>query len=250
MSGGPVSEPRAHEELIDLLAVYALDAVDADERAVVEEHLRVCPRCRAELAEHREVTALLAHTGAPAPEQVWDRIARSLDEAPPAVPLGEVLALEDRRARRRGNRALLVLGAAAALIVTLLSVAVFQQAQDIDELKTNGVEQAAKAALDDEGSRTVELASEDDRVHASVVIAPDGRGFVYEDTLPALSADETWQLWGVQGDEAISLGVLGPDPGTVAFRVEDPVELLAVTREQAGGVVTSREPPTVAGTVS
>ena len=245
-----MSEPRSHEELIDLLAVYALDAVDDDERAAVEEHLRVCPRCRAELADHREVTALLAHTGAPAPEQVWDRIARSLEEAPPAVPLGQVLALEDRRAARRANRALLVLGAAAVLVVAVLSFAVFRQSQDIDELKTNGIEQAAKAALEDPGSQLVELASEDDRVHASVVIASDGRGFVYEDTLPALSADETWQLWGVEGDEAISLGILGPDPDTVSFRVEGDVELLAVTREQAGGVITSEEPATVAGQVS
>jgi len=68
-----------HRELQELLGAYALDAVDPDEAAAVEEHVASCPRCRAELAEHRETAAMLASVGAPAPEGVWDRIAAELD---------------------------------------------------------------------------------------------------------------------------------------------------------------------------
>ncbi len=74
-----------HEDIAGLLGAYALDAVDDDERGLVDEHLLACPRCRAELAEHREVAATLAHTGATAPEGVWERIVDSLEEPPPPM---------------------------------------------------------------------------------------------------------------------------------------------------------------------
>jgi anti-sigma factor RsiW len=74
-------------QIEELIGAYALDAVDDDEREVVEQHLAVCARCRAELAEHREVAALLAYDGKPAPSDVWDRIVSSLEEPPPALRL-------------------------------------------------------------------------------------------------------------------------------------------------------------------
>ena len=42
-----------HEDFQDLLGAYALDAVDPTERDEIERHLATCPRCRAEVAEHR-----------------------------------------------------------------------------------------------------------------------------------------------------------------------------------------------------
>ncbi|MEA3055576.1 MAG: hypothetical protein QOD30_1008, partial [Actinomycetota bacterium] len=52
---------RSHDEIQELLGAYALDAVDPDERSDVEDHLRDCARCRAEVAEHRDTAAFLAH---------------------------------------------------------------------------------------------------------------------------------------------------------------------------------------------
>jgi anti-sigma factor RsiW len=68
-----------HEEAAELLGAYALDALDPDEAALVEEHLDQCPRCRAEVARHHEVAGLLANSGAEAPAEVWDRIAGRLE---------------------------------------------------------------------------------------------------------------------------------------------------------------------------
>src|SRR5687768_10822196 len=78
-----------HGEIQELLGAYALDAVDAAESDAIELHLRDCPRCRAEVEEHREVAAMLAHTGTSAPSGVWDRIVASLDgaEEAPAMRL-------------------------------------------------------------------------------------------------------------------------------------------------------------------
>src|SRR3954449_3338683 len=87
-----------HADIEELLGAYALDAVDGDEQEAIEVHLRECPRCRAEVADHREVAALLAHGGQPAPDGIWDRIVDSLEEAPPRLNLAPVAPL----ARRRG----------------------------------------------------------------------------------------------------------------------------------------------------
>jgi anti-sigma factor RsiW len=69
----------SHEEAAELLGAYALDALDPEEAARVEEHLDQCPRCRAEVARHHEVTGLLANSGAEAPAELWDRIAGRLE---------------------------------------------------------------------------------------------------------------------------------------------------------------------------
>ena len=84
-----------HEEVAGLLGAYALDALDSDEAALVEAHLRDCPRCSAELARHHEVAGLLANSGAEAPADLWDRIADRLDS--PASPAWEKLAVRLER---------------------------------------------------------------------------------------------------------------------------------------------------------
>src|SRR5688572_24895940 len=105
-----------HEQLQELLGAYALDAVDSDEALAIEAHLSECPRCRAEVADLREVAGLLSHAGAAAPEGVWDRIASSLTEPPPPLRL-EVQ--RERRASRGRVLQTIALSAAAAVLVVL-----------------------------------------------------------------------------------------------------------------------------------
>ena len=79
-----------HEESIEFLATYALDAVEGEEREAVEEHLADCPRCRAELDAFREVTTALGNSVEPLPEGLWTSIASRLpgrgDEERPPMP--------------------------------------------------------------------------------------------------------------------------------------------------------------------
>src|SRR5215213_2777673 len=79
---GVMSEPR-DESLDELLGAYALDAVDEAERRRIEAYLAANPTARSEVADHREVAALLAVGSEPPPEGLWDRIAGALDERPP-----------------------------------------------------------------------------------------------------------------------------------------------------------------------
>src|SRR5215212_7547374 len=109
-----------HADIEELLGAYALDAVDGDEQEAIEIHLRECPRCRAEVADHREVAALLAHGGQPAPDGIWDRIVDSLEEAPPRLNLAPVVPLTRRRGV--GMRLAAAVAAVAAAVIGLLAV--------------------------------------------------------------------------------------------------------------------------------
>jgi anti-sigma factor RsiW len=78
---GPPTHP-SDSEIEELLGAYALDALEPEERALVEEHLRTCVRCSAEVAHHHEVAGLLANSGGDAPDQLWDKIAQRLGSPP------------------------------------------------------------------------------------------------------------------------------------------------------------------------
>ena len=137
-----------HDEIQELLGAYALDAVDDEERDVVELHLRECPRCRAEVAEHREVAALLAHGGTAAPDGVWDRIVAALDDTAPRMRIeiegqdGTVVPLHRQPAAPPAQTAspwagrvrVAVLGA-AAVVILLLGGLVIRLNDRLDELE-------------------------------------------------------------------------------------------------------------------
>ncbi len=67
-----------HFEIEGLLAPFALDAVDADEREALEAHLADCQPCRVEVAEYRSAAAAFGRSEVPAPDE-WDRMADGLD---------------------------------------------------------------------------------------------------------------------------------------------------------------------------
>jgi len=85
-----------HGEIQDLLGVYALDALDADEAELVRVHLLSCPRCAAEVAAHHEVSGMLANSGGDAPEALWEGIADRLVPGP--APWERLAARLDRPA--------------------------------------------------------------------------------------------------------------------------------------------------------
>lgn len=253
----------------DLLGAYALDAVDPDERAAIERHLTDCPRCRAEVAEHREVASFLSHTGAPAPEGVWDKIAAEL--APPAPPMrmtilptGEAATAssagrpDDRlapvtpiadapAAGRRPARPMLAVLAVAACIIVVLGVVVVTQSRRVGGSQT--IEEMASDAAADSKLR-VELAGDDGTAQA--VVGDDGKGFLIMDGVAAPADGDVYQLWGKVDDTVLSLGTFG-DAAVVPFSVDPSrigdIELFAVTQEKAPGVISSEQTPILAGTV-
>src|SRR5258708_32515926 len=68
-----------HQDVIELLDGYALDALEPDEALTVEEHLGDCAECRQRLAEHREALATLpAAIGSVSPLRLHPAVKRSV----------------------------------------------------------------------------------------------------------------------------------------------------------------------------
>jgi anti-sigma-K factor RskA len=245
-------------EIESLLGAYALDAVDDGERAEIEAHLATCPRCRAEVAAHREVTALLANSGVSAPDGLWDRIAHGLSPELPASAPGpaELLAQLPKRDRsmRRPSRPFaigMLAVAAVALVIALLSLQVVNLNGEVHSNGGSGGVAAGLNSVLSRQHRTITLTSADRNLNATVAVADDGDAYWVGSSLKALPKSETYQLWTiVRGSVVVSLGVIGPNPKVAtAFRLAANASRLMVTIEPEGGTVAPTSSAVVAADV-
>jgi hypothetical protein len=244
-------------ELDELLAAYALDAVDIEEREQVDVYLERSEDARRELAELRETTALLAYEGgAPAPDDLWERIEDALGAEPPRL----VLPIEAGRTRRRqrpsrGLVTKVAVGIAAASAVAagvtavLLTDEMSRQEDRIDEVAASvaheGMRSAAAAAAADPRSRTLRLDSSTSRATATVVSMPDGTAFLIGHDVPRLDAGRTYQLWTMTGDPAapdlVPTAVLGRSVDVAAFHAPEGSLGFMVSEERAPGTTTPEQ---------
>jgi hypothetical protein len=271
-----MSEDERHQEVESLLGAYALDAVTPDERALVEEHVEGCPRCRAELDAFMEVAAALGNSVDPVPDELWDRIAGHLDLAAPGdATLLEIRAkarkqIADADARRVGlgslararaarwrRTAMVAVTAAAAVALAVVSLGLSNADGKVGQLQAiaaaHGAGAAALAALADPQSRLVQLRGPGGAELATVVLSPSGTGFLLASHLSALPGTKTYQLWAKINSLPISLGLLGTRPARdAAFSLAGsaPASSLVVTVEPAGGVARPTASPIAVGTIS
>lgn len=283
-----IPEPR-HAEIQELLGAYALDAVDRETAAMVEHHLDGCLKCSTEVAQHHEVAGLLANSGGASPAGLWAGIAGQLDGSTPpsweslsarlekgldrpdltdaglsAAPGGgtvdgspsasNVIPITGERHRSRWvARATGTVAAAAVVAAVVLGVQVRHLDHQVNTLPAP-LSAAEQSALNSPLTRQVRLtpppgSTGAPSAKATVVLTKSGAGFVQAQHLSKLPTDQTYQLWGVIGQQTISLGLLGSHPNVVAFSVAGgvPVSSFAITAEHAGGVVQSANQPVVAG---
>jgi anti-sigma factor RsiW len=254
----PELTPR---EVEDLLAAYALDAVDDDERDAVEHYLADHPDAAAEVQAFRHAAAMLAYTGGPVPEGVWDALAPSLEARRAREQRAEgVVPLMSRRAQpepmpgsppRRGTHRVRWLAAAAVAAVLAVGATVgivVAQSGGGGSSGRQTLAEAARAARDKPGARQVTLTDPAGRPLAEAVLLRDGTGYLTSN-LPALGAGRTYQLWALADPKPVSLGVMGRDPHVVGFKVKGPASALAVTNEVAGGVMQPTSEPAATGKI-
>jgi hypothetical protein len=254
----PELTPR---EVEDLLAAYALDAVDDDERDAVEHYLADHPDAAAEVQAFRHAAAMLAYTGGPVPEGVWDALAPSLEARRAREQRAEgVVPLMSRRAQPepmpgsppgRGTHRVRWLAAAAVAAVLAVGATVgivVAQSGGGGSSGRQTLAEAARAARDKPGARQVTLTDPAGRPLAEAVLLRDGTGYLTSN-LPALGAGRTYQLWALAGPQPVSLGVMGRDPHIVGFKVKGSASALAVTNEVAGGVIQPTSEPAATGKI-
>ena len=237
---------RDNYDLDELLGAYALDAVSPEEAKRVEDYLTINPKAAAEVREHREVATMLAFTGMDAPEGLWNRIEQELDASAPALgpELARVLAIsESPRKRRISTVAPWLVSAAAAAIVGVAAVGLADRAL----APTDPLAAAYQDADGDRDSGRATLVADGSAAQATAVIDQDGHGFIRAGALPSLPDGKTYQLWGVVDTGAadpavISLGIFGPNPELETFTTDAAVVALAITIEDAPGVIFTGNP--------
>jgi hypothetical protein len=252
-----VDRELTRAELDELLPLYALDALDGEEREQVARYVARDEAARTEVESLREAASYLPPRDVQAPASLWRGIEGSLgapaSTTPPAPRLVVARDVPDDRAerterverveRQRGRRLVAVLAAAAVVLAVVLGVQVVRQQHRIDqladEMHRDPMEQQAMAARSSSAAHVIPLDAMHGDGGGEVVMLPDGTGYLLGKQLPALGADSTYQLWAGVGhaDDArmVSLGVLGRDPGISAFRLAATPTMFEVTREPAAG---------------
>ncbi|HEY7874945.1 MAG TPA: anti-sigma factor [Actinomycetota bacterium] len=224
---------RSHEELKELLVPYALGAIPEDEMAEIRSHILSCEECMAEADGYAETAASLAVAAEPEalPAGFADRVVAKARE-------GRSTETVSAPARSRRWRVLEGLSfAALLLVVAVLGVAVVNARSDA------ALERRAVGALvSDEGMELTGL----EGVAARMLPGDDGSVFVAQG-LEETASDETYQLWLMRGECAVSdgdctivsAGTFEPDDDGIVIHEAaeslDGYDDAAVTIEPAGG---------------
>jgi anti-sigma-K factor RskA len=258
----------SHDEASDLLGAYALDAVDGEECTELEAHLETCPRCRAELDSLRDVAAAMGNSVEQPPEGLWSQIVvrlpeRQADEEPPPMPQLTPEAGSPFRSpaphggstprRRKVATVVGALAVAAAAVAIVLGIGLVQANNKVSNLQSAQAapSAAATAALHAPGHKVITLDTDAHAPQAQVVVLPSGQGYLVSSTLPTLNKGRTYQLWAIEGNQPISLGLLGSSPTHAAFTMAGSTRPshLSITAEPAGGSVFPTGPIVATGTV-
>lgn len=240
------------DEIADLLPAYALDAVDDDERAAVDAYLVAHPDERDEVGDLQVAASMLAHAGGPPPEGVWERLESMIATTPSPPRLVPPAVLTPRSApatqTARPDRRWRWLAAAAAVVALVFGGLWLADRGDGGGGAADTASLAATAATAPD-ARHASLVDDAGATLATAVVSTDGTGYLTS-KLPPAPAGRTYQLWGITRTGTISLGVLGRDPGVVAFKAAAPTQSLAITTEVAGGVPVSHNAPDAVGDVA
>lgn len=256
-----------HEEARELLAAYALNAVDGEERADLQRHVDECVRCSSELDGLRAVSTSMGNHGESASPELWERIASHLyddaDTVPPIRGIGLTSATvvpfgEWRTRRSRSKYVVSAFAVAAAILVGVLSLNLASANHHIAQLNSalNSATGATyqtliNTALEAPGHQTINLSGSHSSSLAQFVLF-NGQGYLVSSNLATLPSDRTYQLWAIVDGKPISIGVMGRNPSTVTFTFagfNGPTQM-AVTIEPTGGSAAPTSPIIAKGNVT
>jgi anti-sigma-K factor RskA len=248
----------------ELLAAWALDAVDEDERRAIEQRLGSDPELRARAeALTSTVSRLAVSTPAEPPADLRDRVLSAVagtgqdarpDQEAGASPLAGhgadgrpdagaeragVADLDRHRARRRPTARRWWVGAVSAAAAAAVAVAVVVSQP---WAPTGGVTEgdqltAIEQILQVDGAERLESPVTGGG-EVEVARAPSGETVLAARGLPAPAEGRDYQMWTIQGEAAPQpAGLLEVQDGLALVRMQDvPADAaLAVTVEPDGG---------------
>ena len=214
-----------HEQYADLLALYALGALEsAPDRADLESHLRSCVECQGELEKLRGDAALLALSavGPAPPKAARQRLLTAIANEPKKRPVRERMVLGVLH-----RRWLTFAPIAAALLVAVFSLLLWRSnARLLKNLeRTQAQLEQANQQLRD-AQQLVALLKSPDTVHITLVSATPpqpqvktmygpkmGRLLLMANNLEPLQANKVYELWllPASGAPPMPAGTFKPD---------------------------------------
>ena len=228
-------------ETHELIAGYALDALDEADRARATELLASSEEAREELRSLTEVAAAMA-TATVGPSPAPDLRDRILDSAR-AEPQN-VVSLEERR-RSRLVPALGIAAAAAACAALALGLWGASVSSDLDDARSALARERLAAAVLARPVSEASLTGASGRL----VVGQDGQAVLVVSDVAPVPAGKTYQVWVIDGGHPTPAGLFAPDSGTQAIPVAGTVgngSVVAVTVEDDGGVAAPTGKPVIA----
>ena len=273
-----------HDELRELAASYALDALSDEERRTFEQHVDVCPECAAEVTSLRATVAELAYAVPPrqAPAHLRARVLQAIEGVPASVPYASRAEASDRV--RPGSNPWWLAAAAtlAAILVGGYALTLRAHVNFLDQELREARAQSASAQLQLRAAQaqlaiaqrevqrvnltTTILASPDviriDLKGQGIAAGAIGRAFwsrsrgvlFTASSLPALPSTKVYQLWILPAaGTPLNAGLLSLDAEGRGLMTGDPgtseaPKGFAVTAEPAGGSATPTMPILLVGT--
>jgi len=261
-----------HEQFAEDLALYALNALEGEDRASLEKHLASCSECRLELEQLRGDGALLAlSTVGPKPpvrarQRLLDAVAKEVAPASRA-----------QNAREMGHPSIAprrswwgALGWAATAAVIVFAASLWKENAALKQSLASASAQAVQSAreLDDLRKISAPLISPEAK-HITLVAMktppqPQGKAFYLRNrsslvfmanNMPALPPHNAYELWLIPMQGApVPAGMFKPDAHGSATVVNPPLpagmeaKAFAITVENEAGASTPTMPIMMMGT--
>ena len=206
-----------HAEIRDLVAAFAIGAVDDEERREIERHLRTCDECRGEFEGYESAMGAMASTvePVPLPNGFADRVV--------SQAIGDE---KEERARYRRWWTRIAIGMSAAVIAAVIAIAgtVIEGRNDAERERRvlallSGDEGISITGAEDVLARVAPAAEGSQFAIAGVDEAPEGR---------------TYQLWLMRGEscpsaeptecELVSAGTFDTENGVALVDLDHDVE--------------------------
>jgi len=226
-----------HTPFSDNIPAYAIGALDVDDIAALEAHLKTCASCQTELAAYRAVSASLL-TATP-PKQPSAELRKRLQSRLPS-------AQKPARPRFAWSFGQLAVGMALVLLLALNTYSILQmRSLQLAQTQLTRQYRTGQTLISMLSYPTTErLAISADSVVGSLLLDKD-RNIValIVWNMPQLQEDKTYQIWLIdpQG-ERVSAGIFRPESGQayttqIAFPEQNLSSFvgIGVTVEPAGG---------------
>lgn len=246
-----------HEQFAEDLSLYALNALPAEDRERLEQHLAGCAACRLELEQLRGDAALLALSAigprppARARQRLLDAVAREA-KAQPLTPVTPSPSREKITVSWWGW-----LGWATAAAAVILAVFLWQQNSGLRQNLASATSHSEESRREMEELRKIAAPILEPEAQRVTLVStktppqPQGKAFYLKsrsslvflaNNMPQLPAQKAYELWLIPTSGApIPAGVFKPDAHGSASVVDPPLpagvaaKAFAITVENEAG---------------